>query len=140
MPSSDLARVLGVKSVDGWRLYRGDCLVDDNRYVAFYYACRGDDEKLLNVSSYFFTPTTERFAWLVSHDFPHGVIGARGMGPIGDAEIDAAISNEAEEHRLREARFRLHRRANALRSAYALVVVAGAAVVVRALMQAGGLL
>lgn len=74
--------------------YRGFTLLelDERDGCGFYtreFAARGPDgDVLLDVSRFFFTPTSERFAWLVDNGFPR----APSIGPWCDAQIDAAIA------------------------------------------------
>lgn len=92
MPASSLSRVPGIEPVDGWTLHSDECDLGEYRREPFYLAVRGDDERLINVSSYFFTPTQERFAWIVRHGFPSHQVGARGaLGPLDDRFIDEAL-------------------------------------------------
>jgi hypothetical protein len=95
-----LACVERIAPVDGWSLFEGEYRSFDELPAPFFYAVRGGDQRLLNVSSYFFEPTQARFAWLVRHGFPNGVVGTRGaICPLSNASIDAAIAAEsAEDH------------------------------------------
>ena len=78
-----------IKPVDGWQL----CSDNDGQGPIEHAVVRGGEYKLLGTSRWTFTPTQERFAWLVRNGFPHSLKRANGvMSPIGDADIDAALA------------------------------------------------
>jgi hypothetical protein len=98
MPFNSHTRVERIAPVDGWELHEYDYPTSYDTFEPIYFAVRGSDERLLQTSSYFFTPTQERFAWIVRHGFPNGVIGARGArGPLSDADIDEGILADKAE-------------------------------------------
>jgi len=83
--------VLNVEPHGGYMLIEVDDW-DGEGFRSPTYAARSmREDRLLNVSRFFFTPTSERFAWLVDNGFPP----APSIGPWCDAQIDAAIAAEA---------------------------------------------
>ena len=83
--------VSGIPAVEGWALCEmgGGSIYDPREYIAV----RGAEHKLLGTSRWTFTPTQERFAWLVRNGFPSSLKRAHGVTtPIDDADIDAALA------------------------------------------------
>ena len=89
-PSS--APVYGIEPVDGWEMRWIDYPDSDGFWSKIYTARRDDDEQLLHTCRFRFSPSQERFAWLVRNNFPvrHGKI----IGPWGDTEIEHRIQQE----------------------------------------------
>lgn len=81
--------VAGIAPVDGWTLWAWDDLDGDRFTRPAYFARHADRDVMLAVSRFRFTPTQERFAWLVESGFPR----RRGIGPWDDAEIDHEIAS-----------------------------------------------
>jgi hypothetical protein len=87
------APVPGIDPVDGWAMRAfgdgGPGCGSWDEYIA-----RGADrDVMLRVSRWSFTPTQERFAWLVRAGFPNGVQRPGGcITSICDSDIDAAIA------------------------------------------------
>lgn len=74
----------------GWSLYPAYPLGTGIAHE--YEAVRGGETVRLGVSRFGFSPTAERFAWLVDNGFPSSVRRAGGaLTPICDEDIDAAI-------------------------------------------------
>lgn len=94
--AGDLEPVPGTDPVDGWSLLRGDYQDSDGFTTPFYVARGPERDVLLNVSRFDFTPTQERFAFLVEFGFPADVVYSTGVrGPLSDHTIDVAIERRA---------------------------------------------
>lgn len=78
----------GIFPVDGWTLFEGPEPDSEgfNRYR--FSARRGAVEQRLDVSGLCFTPTQERFSWLVRNGFPT----APGVGAWSSADVDAQLA------------------------------------------------
>lgn len=78
----------GMKPCDGWvlRVYPEDD--SDGFTTTGYVAVRDDEVCLLGHCRFDFTPTQERFDWLVREGFPR----APGGGPWTNAKLDWAIT------------------------------------------------
>lgn len=95
--AADIAPVAGLDPVDGWTLFAGDYEDSSGFHSPFYVARGRDSDVLLNVSRFAFTPTQERFAFLVGFGFPRDVIYSTGVrGPLCDRSIDCAIERRGE--------------------------------------------
>lgn len=93
---ADLARdglepVEGIEPHDGYVLCVSDPHLGDPAQC--YWAVGRGERHLLHVSSYGFTPTQARFAWLVDWGFPQGCHyrGSDVHGPLTNAIIDYAM-------------------------------------------------
>lgn len=84
--------VPGIAPVDGWQLHHFDEEDSDGFWTTGYLAQRGAEQRFLNTSRFRFTPSQDRFAWLVCAGFPER--RGRLMGPWDDTEIEAAIAAE----------------------------------------------
>jgi len=87
--------VPGIAPHKGWHLrVWHDFPSHDRRGHVYYHACNGTDEVLLNTSSWGFTPTQERFAFLVDEGFPKNPQGRDEWpkSPWNDRLIDEAIA------------------------------------------------
>ena len=84
--------VPGIAPVDGWQLHHFDEEDSDGFWTTSYLAQRGAEQRVLNTSRFRFTPSQDRFAWLVRAGFPERL--GRLMGPWDDTEIEAAIAAE----------------------------------------------
>lgn len=78
----------------GWRLIEDEEGDSDGFYTAEYYAEKDGERKSLHHSRFRFTPTLERFAFLIDAGFPsfppHCV--ERGLyHPWSDEDVDAEI-------------------------------------------------
>ena len=103
-----LATVTWLQPVDGWSLCWTDYEHSDGFSSKLWIARGPDSDVKLPVSSYFFTPSQERFAWFVRNNFPMLVDGVSGFTDRADnADIDAAIERDA-----RRAEDRAHRLAD----------------------------
>ncbi|WP_310530684.1 hypothetical protein [Novosphingobium sp.] len=89
------ATVPGIEPVDGWTLLVRDFQDDERFWYAEYIAVRGQFERSLHTSRFRFTPTQERFAFLIANP-QRAFVGRSGvLGSWDDASIDAAIAAEA---------------------------------------------
>jgi hypothetical protein len=86
-------RVAGIDPVDGWSLYD---FIDNSDFEQLptreYVARNADCDVLLNVCERKFSPTTERFAWLVRNGFPAGAAHHGALFPFSNEDIDAACA------------------------------------------------
>lgn len=95
-PAGDLSRfsdafpVAGIHPVDGWGLYRVDVLGGENGWYVEYTARGAERDVHLDVSRWRFTPSQDRFAWLVRNGFPP----RPAFGPWDDFDIDERIALE----------------------------------------------
>ena len=86
------ADVPGVEPCDGWRLMSFDTPDCDGFYAPDYIARGPRDDVPLNVRRFSFTPTSERFAWLVRAGFPtRRALGRDFTGAWDDRLIDDQI-------------------------------------------------
>lgn len=83
--------VPGIARVDGWELRTFDEFDGDGFKTPGYLARKGDQEVILNVSRFRFTPSQDRFGWLVRNGFP----AAPGFGPWDDTDIEMRLAVEA---------------------------------------------
>lgn len=85
----------------GWRLEVDEARDGDGFGYPVFWAVRGEECKLLQCSRFSFTPTQERFAFLVDNNFPSHPPRPDGkrypLGPWTDKDLDAAIK-ETEEN------------------------------------------
>lgn len=89
------ATVPGVEPVDGWTLLVRDFQDDEGAWHPEYIAIRNGWERDLYVSRFAFTPTQERFAFLIANP-QRAFVGQSGVGGSWtDDAIDAAIAAEA---------------------------------------------
>lgn len=89
------ATVPGVEPVDGWTLLVRDFQDGEGAWHPEYIAIRNGWERDLYVSRFAFTPTQERFAFLIANP-TRAFVGQSGVGGSwDDASIDAAIAAEA---------------------------------------------
>jgi hypothetical protein len=89
------ATVPGVEPVDGWTLLVRDFQDGEGFWYAEYIAVRGQFERSLHASRFNFTPTQERFAFLIANP-TRAFVGQSGVGGSWtDDAIDAAIAAEA---------------------------------------------
>lgn len=79
--------LLGIAPVDGWSLWGYDEWDSDGFTTTGYCARKDGIERILNVSRFRFSPTQERFAYLVRNGFPPSPT----RGPWSDAELDRCI-------------------------------------------------
>ena len=80
-----------IAPVDGWSIEL-DEREPHGRWHE-YKAVRGDEVRYLGVSRFDFTPTQDRFAWLVANDFPASIGRVTGIRtPICNDDIDAALA------------------------------------------------
>lgn len=81
----------GIDPVDGWCLYSASDWDSDGFRHIIYAARRGDCERILNVSRFFWDATQENFAFLVRNDFP----APSGTGPWTSGEIAERLAEGA---------------------------------------------
>lgn len=88
-------KVAGIIPVNGWSLLALDEHGDDRIQTITYIAQSADEDVVLQVSRFGFTPTQDRFAWLVGNGFPGPVERAGGcLTPLCDDDIDAALTQQ----------------------------------------------
>ena len=78
----------------GWRLVTEDYEDGDGFVTDDHYAVRGEERRHLHHSRFSFTPTPERFAFLIDAGFPSCPPRARERGvsfPWSDKDVDAEI-------------------------------------------------
>lgn len=84
------APVGGIDPVQGWTLLQREER-DGCGFTSLDYIARGGTHDVwLDVSRFRFTPSQDRFAWLVEHGFPR----REGATPWDDELIDAAIARD----------------------------------------------
>ncbi len=77
---------------DGWRLETEPCLDWDGFWTDEFYAVRGDERRHLRHSRFDFTPTPERFAYLIDAGFPLlPRPGGWSSVPWNNKDVDEAI-------------------------------------------------
>lgn len=86
------SRVEYIEPVDGWSLFAMDEPDGDGFWTTSYVARCDDGDVMLHTSRFRFTPSQERFAWLVRHGFPRRP--GKILGPWCDLDIEAAIEAE----------------------------------------------
>lgn len=83
--------VHGIPTIDGWSLVSDIVASEDDRYVQ-YFARGPETDEHLHVSRSF-TPTPERWSWLVRHEFPGPIRRSGGtLTAWNDVDIDDAIA------------------------------------------------
>ena len=85
------ATVAGIEPVDGWVLWSTSDQDGDDFWYEDYFARSATRDRYLHVSRFDFTPTQERFAFLVRNGFPSVVVGSGGCAPWCNETLDAAI-------------------------------------------------
>ena len=85
-----LTETRGIEPVDGWRLLEGEERDGDRFWTPYYVAVRGAETVQLDVSRFRFTPSQDRFAWLVRNGFPP----RPAFGPWDDADIEDRLAAE----------------------------------------------
>lgn len=81
-------RVEGIAPVDGWSLFQSDEYDGDGFHYLSYAAARGDEVRQLDTSRFRFTPSQDRFAWLVRNGFPPRPT----LGPWDDTDIEMRMA------------------------------------------------
>lgn len=85
--------VPGIDLVAGWRLFWFEEPDTDGFWTNAYFA-RGDHfDVKIDVSRFRFSPSQERFAWLVRNGFPPR---PTPFGGWDDADLDAAMADERD--------------------------------------------
>ena len=84
--------VPGIAPVDGWSLYSFDEQDGDRFWYDEYLARSADTDVKIHHSRFRFTPSQNRFAWLVRNGFPSRPRG----GGWDDGEIEAAMAAEVQ--------------------------------------------
>lgn len=82
--------VAGIDPVDGWALFTFDERDNCGFTRPGYVAVRGDEARHLNVSRFRFTPSQDRFAWLVRTGFPSRA--GKILGPWDDTDIEMMMA------------------------------------------------
>ena len=82
--------VAGIAPVDGWTLCVYPEWDSDGFTTPGYVARSATRDALLNLSRFRFSPSQDRFAWLVRNGFPK----PHSFGPWDDTEIEAALAAE----------------------------------------------
>lgn len=85
-----LEPVAHVDPVNGWTLCSTLERDGDGFNYHDFWARKGDQIVSLNVSRFRFTPSTERFGWLVRNNFPP----APRFGPWDDTDIEMLLAVE----------------------------------------------
>ena len=88
--TANMAPVDNVDQVDGWTLLSTLERDRDGFPYHDYWARKGDQVVSLNVSRFRFSPSTERFGWLVRNQFPP----APRFGPWDDTDIEMRMAVE----------------------------------------------
>ena len=86
-----MAPVAFIEPVAGWSLMEATNYDSDGFSYPDYYAVRGEEARMLDVSRFRFTPSQARFAWLVENGFPPRPT----LGPWDDTDIEMRLSVEA---------------------------------------------
>lgn len=84
--------VADIAPVDGWVLWTWPETDGDGFETDAYFARGPHTDVALDVSRFRFTPSQERFAWLVRNGFPP----RRRFGPWDDTEIEQAMAHGIE--------------------------------------------
>lgn len=92
--TTQFSLVPGIEPVDGWQLLAYDYEDGDRFHSRGYTAHRFGEFKQLNTSRFFFTPSQERFAWIVENGFPAGMMFRDLRGPLCDSSIDMALAGK----------------------------------------------
>lgn len=82
VPTADIA------PVDGWALHSIECWDGDGFFYNSYVARGPVEDRMLDLCRFRFTPSQDRFAWLVRNGFP----ARRGFGPWDDTSIEHEIT------------------------------------------------
>lgn len=80
----------GIEPFQGWSLLQYDDEDCDGFITPGYFASNGEREVWFDHCRFHFSPTQERFEYLVRRGFPR--LG--GIGPTNNCHIDTAIRNE----------------------------------------------
>lgn len=89
---TDTSPVAGITPVDGWELRSIDC-EDGNGFSYKEFIARGpDSDVMLDLSRFRWTPSQDRFAWLVRKGFP----ARPKFGPWDDFDIEAGLAVERQ--------------------------------------------
>lgn len=84
------APVVWIEPYEGWSMWELVSRDGDGFFYSEYIARCIEGDVVLDVSRFNFTPTQERFDWLVRNEFP----ARRGTGPWDDADVDWGIAHE----------------------------------------------
>lgn len=82
----DAGPVVGIEPVDGWELLS---FPDGHRATPAYVARSAERDVLLDVSRFRFSPSQDRFAWLVRNSFPKR---PHPMGGWDDTDIEMRMA------------------------------------------------
>lgn len=94
-PHLDIANaspVIGIDPVNGWILWSFDEADSDGFFAPAYFARGEREDVLLSVSRFRFSPSQERFAWLVRNGFPRRP--GKILAAWDDTEIEERIAAE----------------------------------------------
>lgn len=92
------ATVVGIEPVDGWVLWATSDQDGDGFWYEDYFARSATSDHYLHVSRFGFTPTQERFAFLVRNGFPSFTVRSGGRAPWCNETLDAAIERAADRN------------------------------------------
>lgn len=84
----------------GWTLFTDEEEDSDGFYTDEYYAQKGEERRSLHHSRFSFTPTLERFAFLIDAGFPSCPPHCAERGfyhPWSDEDVDAEIEKLRKE-------------------------------------------
>jgi hypothetical protein len=87
-----MALVPRIEPVDGWTLLSRLERDGDGFPCEDFFAARQGELRVLNVCRFRFSPSQERFAWLVRNSFPQRP--GKILGPWDDTDIEAALATE----------------------------------------------
>lgn len=85
---TSMVPVAYIEPVAGWSLMEATNYDSDGFSYPDYYAVRGEEARILQVSRFRWTPSQGRFAWLVENDFPT----CPALGPWDDTDIEMRMA------------------------------------------------
>jgi hypothetical protein len=89
---SGMALVPRIEPVDGWTLLSTITYDGDGFPYEDFFAARQGELRVLQTCRFRFSPSQERFAWLVRGGFPQR--DGKILGPWDDTDIEAALAAE----------------------------------------------
>jgi hypothetical protein len=85
---TSMVPVAFIEPVAGWALMEAPNYDGDGFSYLDYYAVRGNETRLLDVSRFRFSPSQARFAWLIENGFPPRPT----LGPWDDTDIEMRMA------------------------------------------------
>ena len=85
---TSMVPVAHIEPVDGWALMEAPNYDGDGFSYLDYYAVRGGETRMLDVSRFRWTPSQDRFAWLIENGFPPRPT----LGPWDDTDIEMRMA------------------------------------------------